>query len=192
MSLPLKSPQQEAFAKQLALGKSKAEAYRIAYPSSQKWKPDAVHVKASVLASNGKVMVRVAQLQSSAMNALAINIERILRENAALAFSDVRQLFDENGSIKPINEWSDELAAAVASIEVVEEYEGTGEDRKLVGYIKKIKFWDKNAALDKLFKNFGMYAKDNERKQTAIADMMAEIAAIGRGLPRRGRTIENE
>lgn len=176
MSTPLKSPQQEKFAQCLAQGMTQAAAYRVAYPRSNNWKDEVVYVQSSTLAADSKVIVRVSELQAPAMRAMEMSIERILKENAYLAFSDVRKLFDENGLMLPVKQWPDDIAAAVASIEVNEI--GGGDNPIIV--VKKIKFWDKGAALDKLFKNFGMYQKDNEQKSASLEKLLTEIADIGR------------
>jgi len=53
---------QERFVQELIKGKSQREAYRIAYPSSKKWKDNVVDVKALELLKNGKVKVRYEEL----------------------------------------------------------------------------------------------------------------------------------
>jgi phage terminase small subunit len=73
----------------------------------------------------------------------------VLREVARLAFSDHRRLYNSDGTLKRPDELDDDTAAAVASVEVFEQYEGRGKSRTLVGYTKKVKLSDKNAALDK-------------------------------------------
>lgn len=57
------TPQQERFAQLVASGKSQADAYREAYPKSQKWAANAVHSKSSALAAIGKVRQRVSELR---------------------------------------------------------------------------------------------------------------------------------
>lgn len=56
--------QQERFAQEVASGKSQAEAYRIAYPKSLKWKPDSVWNKASELMRNVAVSARVEAIKA--------------------------------------------------------------------------------------------------------------------------------
>ena len=51
--------QQEMYAQVVASGKSQSEAYRIAYPKSQKWKPDAVWAQSSRLMADSRVAARV-------------------------------------------------------------------------------------------------------------------------------------
>ena len=54
---------QEAFAQAIASGMNQSDAYRSAYDASNT-KPDVVSVKASQLMADGKVTVRVAELQA--------------------------------------------------------------------------------------------------------------------------------
>lgn len=55
---------QEAFAQAVSGGMTQSDAYRSAYDAS-KTKPDVVSVKASQLMADGKVAVRVAELQAA-------------------------------------------------------------------------------------------------------------------------------
>ena len=60
------TPKQEKFAQCVVSGMSQADAYRAAYNS--KAKPEVVHVKASELMADGKIAVRVRELQGKAAN----------------------------------------------------------------------------------------------------------------------------
>lgn len=51
--------QQEKFAQGVASGKSQSDAYRVAYPKSQKWKPDTVWKRASETMADREVLGRV-------------------------------------------------------------------------------------------------------------------------------------
>jgi len=53
----------EIFAQAIVSGKTQADAYRAAYPASQKWKDEAVYPKASEMAKNDTVLVRIEQLR---------------------------------------------------------------------------------------------------------------------------------
>jgi len=97
-----------------------------------------------------------------------LSADRVLLEAARVGLSDIRELFDERDQIKPISEWSDDIAAAVSSIKVVPEYT-TDEDgrRVLAGYRREVKFWDKGAGLDKLMRYLGLYDADNRQRGLA-------------------------
>lgn len=60
------SIRQERFARMVASGKSQSEAYRQAYPGSQKWLAKSVHERASALANRAKVAARVAAMNETA------------------------------------------------------------------------------------------------------------------------------
>jgi phage terminase small subunit len=73
------TPKQEKFAKlYIELGNA-SEAYRQSYDAS-KMKPDVVNVKASELLANGKVAVRVKQLQDAAVKRHEVTVDDIIAE----------------------------------------------------------------------------------------------------------------
>ena len=82
--------------------------------------------------------------------------ERVLKEIAYLAFSDPRDVYDDEGCLLRPNEWSAEAAAAVAAVEVVTTSAGEG----AVEHVSKIKRWDKGQALEKLCKHLGLFAPE--------------------------------
>lgn len=62
---------------------------------------------------------------------------KILREVERIAHSDVRKLYNEDGTMKPVHEWPADIAASVAGLDVSELTDPeTGEG---VGHIKKMK-----------------------------------------------------
>lgn len=83
--------------------------------------------------------------------------DKILSELRCVGLTDIREIFDEAGNVKPPGEWPIHLARAVASIEVFEEFQGSGKNREYLGQTKKLKFWDKNKALELLGKNMGLF-----------------------------------
>lgn len=101
-----------------------------------------------------------------------ITQDRVLQEYARLAFFDPRKLFCDNGKPKDINELDDDTAAALAGLDVMEEYEGTGESREFVGYTKKYKLANKLVALDSLGKHLGLFdgkgRQDNSRENNLL------------------------
>ena len=73
------TPKQEAFAqKYVELGNA-SEAYRQVY-SAENMKPDAVNVKACELLKNGKVTVRVKELQGAAVKRHETTVDDIIAE----------------------------------------------------------------------------------------------------------------
>lgn len=90
-----------------------------------------------------------------------ITSDKVLTEVARLGFSDIRKLFNEDGSLLPMNELDDHTAASISSVEIDELFEGSGKDKIQVGFTKKIKLWDKKGSLELLGKYFRLW-KDGE------------------------------
>lgn len=89
-----------------------------------------------------------------------IDPDRVLRETAALAYSDVRALFDEKGNVLPVKQWPDGLAAAVASVEVVKRNMTAGDGH--TDDVIKIRLWDKPKAVEMLMKHLGLLTEKLE------------------------------
>ena len=67
---------QENFVTEYLATGNAAEAYRRAYPSSQKWKPESLYPKASTLLDNGKVMARIEALRTQATATTVVAAEK--------------------------------------------------------------------------------------------------------------------
>lgn len=71
---------QEKFVAELVKGKSQREAYRTAYPISQKWKDSTVDSKACILAKQGKVQERYEELVQKAAKSAIDDAVKIRKE----------------------------------------------------------------------------------------------------------------
>lgn len=86
-----------------------------------------------------------------------ITQRRILAEYTRIAFSDLRQAFDETGKLKRPSEWPDELAGAVAGIDTQEKrLKEEGEWIDEFEMVRKLKVHDKLKALEFLADFKGM------------------------------------
>lgn len=128
-------------------------------------------VTAAKLLKDTRVLAEISKRREALCTSLEVTTERILKERARLAFFDPRKLFAADGKPIPIHELDDDTAAALAGLDVLEEFEGTGKDRKFIGYTKKYRLADKGASLTALEKIKGMYEKDNEQKPAAVTNV---------------------
>lgn len=71
---------QEKFAQGVASGLSQAEAYRRAYPGSEKWAENAVDSNASQLAADTKIAQRIAELRAPVVEACQLTLVSHLAE----------------------------------------------------------------------------------------------------------------
>ena len=118
----------------------------------------------------------IAARQDERLAAMELTKERTAREIARISFFDPRKMFAADGRPLAVTELDDDTAAAIVGLDVLEQYEGSGEDRRLVGLIKKYKIADKNSALDKAAKILGMYEIDNGQRSDPFTAMLHAIA----------------
>lgn len=185
----LPNQRHESFAQALAKGKTADEAYAQAgYKSNRK--------NASRLKTNEDIRARVAELQKKSADRVEVSIARVVRELSRLGFADLRKAFDDKGNLLHPSEWDDDFAASVASIEVVTKTLPGYADAELdaqphggalarkrnakVEYVHKIKFWDKNSALEKLAKHLGMFIErvDHVSSDGSMSPTRVELVAL--------------
>ncbi len=78
-----------------------------------------------------------------------ISNRRILAEYTRIAFSDIREAFDDSGKLKSPSEWSDELAAAIGAVDTQEKrLKENGEWVDEFEMVRKLKVHDKLKALE--------------------------------------------
>ena len=122
------------------------------------YKPGRGAEKAGWRLSKDAVVVEL--LREAHKKAVAISgltVERTLIELARMAYSDPRKFKDKDGNWIPIERLSDDAAAALASMEEEEVIKGDGDEKTVATYIRKIKLWDKNSALEKAMKYHKLY-----------------------------------
>ena len=112
------TPKQEKFLhKYLECGNA-SDAYRFAYDCS-KMKDATVNVKASELLTNGKITVRLSELQGELKEKSDITKEQVLDQLRCIMFADIRDYVDFDGttiSFKDFSLLTDNQAKAIESI----------------------------------------------------------------------------
>ena len=164
------TPKQETFCLEYLKTGNASEAYRRAY-NAEKMGRDTINTKAKDLLANGRITARLAELRAPVVEETKVELSRVVKEIARIAFFDPRKMLNEDGTPKPIHELDDDTAAAIAGIKVRHTRSEDGETAAIIEY----KIADKNSASDKLMKHLGGYEKDNRQKSDAVAAMLAEI-----------------
>lgn len=113
------------------------------------------------LLDHPEVRLRLSQYLERVGKYTPISIGETLSELARIGYSDIRKIFNADGTLKNISELDDFTASSVSSIEVNDELDVQG---SIVGRKTKVKMHDKNKALDTLMKYLGLYEKDNKQK----------------------------
>lgn len=124
-----------------------------------------------------EIKAKISELEDEAARRTEISKDMVLRELARVAFVDPRKLFDENGRPKDLESLDDDTAAALASVDILEEYDFDDGNRVLIGHTKKYKWADKLRALEMLGKHLGMFTDKVhvEGKIDTGTEMMSDI-----------------
>jgi len=151
----------------MANGCNQSNALRTCRPSTQKWSNAAVWGRASEMFSKPQVKAYIAELKERAKEIadakLDISIERVLREFARVAFSDIRTIFTKDGQLVSPTSMDVDTAAAVGSIEVVTSSHMGADGVAEIEYTHKIKLNDKLRALENLGKYLKIYEAQEEK-----------------------------
>ena len=120
-------------------------------------------VTGSRLLRNVKVKAALVKPIEKAIEKTQLTAERIIQEMCRVAFLDIRKLFDENGQLRPVTELDDDTAAAIMGIDIDEIFDGRGNNRKKIGYSRKVRTVSKMDALSKLLDH--LKPKDDDQKK---------------------------
>lgn len=174
---------QEAFCLEFMRNGGRAsEAYRAVYNVGPTTADGTVYTNAANLLTDTKVARRIKELRDEAAKLALVEESTVLAEAARVGLSDIGQVLGEDD---PISKLPANVRAAIRSVKIETRTEGRGEDKVLVT-TREITLWDKNAALEKLFKHMGLYERDNKQRagifdKVPVAEMKAiqeQISAI--------------
>ena len=158
------TPQQQLFCNQIVLGKNQSEAYNIAYPKSKLWKEDVVRINASRLMSKANIRLTIDEIRANQAKRNEMKLDKVLNIMADWLEFDPLDLMDENDCVKSMKDLAPEVRKSIASIEVIELFSGSGENRHKTGELKRIKFIDKRATADMFMKKYGQYIENRNVK----------------------------
>jgi phage terminase small subunit len=101
----------------------------------------------------------IAEAQTERSLRTQVTADMVVKELARIGFSDLRNVLTSKGALIDIQDWDDDTAAAISSVEVVTTHKGDADEngQKIPEYVHKLKVWDKNSALEKLGKHLGMF-----------------------------------
>lgn len=141
-----------------------AQAYRRAYNVGM---GHSAVTNACRLLRTEHIRARVEFLAREALTSEKMNAIAVLRGYARIASLDPRRAFDPSGNMLPIHQLPDDVALAIAGVEITETVIGEG----VMTYTKKVKFNDRLGALrdlGKYFKLEGAGDKPASEDQAAV------------------------
>ena len=107
----------------------------------------------SELLTNPDIAQAVAEGFQKRETELDLGVDRLFKELGRIALLDPAKYYDESGSLVPIPKLDEDSRRALAGMEIEEAYEHFGKGQaKPIGQVKKIKFWDKGLAIERLLR----------------------------------------
>lgn len=148
---------------------------QAAIRAGYKGKHSTAKISASRMMTNLNIRAEIDRRIAERSKKNEITADRVLQELAAIAFSDIRKIFDDKNDLREISKIDDETAKAISSIEVEVDKVGN----RVFSTTKKIKLNDKLRALQLVGNHIGMF-KESSSSAEDIANALKELA---RGLP---------
>jgi phage terminase small subunit len=170
-------PLHRLFALEVLGGASAAAAYRTVYPRASE----------KTAETNGPRLLRSAQvarfvnerrakLLAKAELTAEVKLERILLELHRILAVDPLDIWTDTLTLKPLAEIVPDVRRAISSMKVAEIWEGQGENRKLVGYLREVKFNAKTEASQQLLRVLGAFKDKLEVVEKPYHELVAEAA----------------
>ena len=93
---------------------------------------------------------------------------------------DVLDILEDDGSFRSIRDWPRAWRQFLSGIEIAELFEGRGDDRRIAGVLRKVKWPDKLRNLELLSRHVGTEsaALDLELKRLDVAKKRAELKLL--------------
>jgi phage terminase small subunit len=169
---------QRLFARELLVDFNPCQAYRRAGYKART--DNAAYAGASRLLRCAKDQAELRDLMQARAEAVKIKAEKVLREIARVAFSDIGSILDFSGDqprLRPARDMPVAARRAIASMKVKRYLEGRGEEAREVEVVET-KLWDKAQALRDLAQQLGLL-QEGTGTQTAVAvTNPVDLAAI--------------
>ncbi|MFF6585815.1 terminase small subunit [Pseudomonas aeruginosa] len=109
-----------------------------------------------------------------------VEADYVIRRLCEIDEMDVLDILEDDGSFRSIREWPKVWRQFLSGIEVAELFEGRGDDRRIAGVLRKVKWPDKLRNLELLSRHVGTEsaALDLELKRLDVAKKRAELKLL--------------
>jgi phage terminase small subunit len=114
--------------------------------------PESADQHASRLVKNRQVQAAIDEAFADRAKRFPKLEQRVIAELSRIAFADLGDAYDDDGSLLKPRKIPEELRRAMTGIDVDEIWEGYGDDRTQIGETKKLRLADKTRALELLGK----------------------------------------
>ncbi len=114
--------------------------------------------QAARLLTNVSVSAAVADGKAKRSERTQIDADYVLKRLVEIDQMDVLDIVNENLELKPVSQWPMSWRRYISGFDLAEMFEGRGDEREMVGILKKIKWPDKVKNLELLGKHVTVQA----------------------------------
>jgi len=139
--------------------------------------PRSARIRASQLLTNPNIRAAIDRGLAAQATAAGLTQERVLNEIRRIAFSDIGEVFDEDGNLKNLATLSKDTRAALASCKVLRTNLVSGDGVR--EQVHEVKMWDKLKALEIAAKHLGML---DERVEHDVSIEVKWIGAVDQAI----------
>lgn len=120
------------------------------------YSPKTAYVIGSKLLDDPETWAYIQGLTEDLLQASHLEANDVIRLISNRATLDASELFEESGSLKRMGDIPEDIRRSIQSVEVVELFEGSGDQKHIYGHLKKVKLTDKDKNTEMLAKYFGI------------------------------------
>lgn len=147
--------------------------------------PNTAAVKASVMMRDERIQKRIAELMEERNKRMRVSADYVLMRLVEIDQMDVIDILNDDGSIKPVSEWPKVWRQYLTGFELADMFEGRGDEKELVGILKKIKWPDKVKNLELIGKHVDVNAFKERLDVNVNVTIADRIAAARKRLKER-------
>jgi phage terminase small subunit len=130
------------------------------------------------------VRERVDVLAAERLRTLSIEADEVLREMHRIAMADIALAFDPlTNDLLAVHDMPEVIRRGVSGVKIETRFEGTGRDRREVGFTKEVKFWNKERCLEMLARTLALFkdsltVKSKEAHEVDENSRAARVASL--------------
>ncbi|WP_368647735.1 terminase small subunit [Castellaniella ginsengisoli] len=113
--------------------------------------------RAAELLALPHVQAAVSEAQAARSKRTEIDQDYVLARMVEIDQMDVLDIMTDDMALKPVSEWPRAWRQYLSGFDLAEMFEGRGDEREIVGILKKIKWPDKTKNLELLGRHLGMF-----------------------------------
>jgi len=148
------TPKQQAFVREYLIDLNATQAAKRAGYSVK-----TAHAVGHENLNKPEISDAIAKAQKERSEKTGITAQWVLERLADEATADLADILNDEGGLKPVSEWPlIWRQGLVAGIDIDELFEGQGQDREQVGFVKKIKLSDRIKRVELIGKHVGVQA----------------------------------